>query len=413
MGLTLAAMLAFVSVGAIEGAVVAGGSVKVDLNRKQVQHQEGGLVRAVHVRDGQQVHAGDLLMELADVSVSASVGLLGNQRDAEMARQARLDAEKLLAPEVRFPSLLLQRSAEPEVAELMSRERALFAARRSSLDSQLRVLRAQVVDVRDEKQALQRQLQAERESLSLQREEMRLNETLVAQNYVEKPRLITLKRAVSDYEMRIAAHEADLARAAQKLNDLELRMLSLRNDYTETAARDQRESTNKLLDVEQRLLPVEDAARRQRIVAPADGEVVGLRVFSPGTVIGPRDVVMEIVPKSAELLIEARVRPEDITRIKRSAPVDVKLTAFSQRESSTVPGVVDYVSADAFTDQASGARFYTVQVKVSKDALHQAGDLYLQAGMPAEIYIKTQRRTIAEYLLEPVTAYLGRSMREH
>ncbi|MEX8498045.1 HlyD family efflux transporter periplasmic adaptor subunit, partial [Leptothrix ochracea] len=177
--------------------------------------------------------------------------------------------------------------------------------------------------------------------------------------------------------------------------------------------RDQRESTNKLLDVEQRLLPAEDAARRQRIVAPVDGEVVGLKVTSPGTVIGPRDVVMEIVPQTADLIVEGRIRPEDVTRVRRNATVDVKLTAFSHRDSSVVTGTVDYLSADVFTDQASGARFYTVQVRVGPEALKKAGEVYLQAGMPAEIYIKTQRRTIAEYLFEPVTAYLWRAMREN
>ena len=410
---TVVALIVFVTVGMIEGAVVSGGMVKVDLNRKQIQHQEGGIVRAVHVRDGQKVKAGEVLIELADVAVNASVGLLGNQRDAELARNARLEAEKVMAPQIALPQTLRQRMKDPEVRDLVGREQALFTARRASLDSQIHALNQQLGEVRSESSALQRQLDSERRALLLQREELKLNEELVTQNYVEKPKLITLKRAVEDYETRIASHEADLARASQKVNELQLKLLGLRNDYVETAARDQRESTNKLLDVEQRLLPAEDAARRQRIVAPVDGEVVGLKITSPGTVIGPRDVVMEIVPQTADLIVEGRVRPEDVTRIRHGASVDVKLTAFSHAQTSTVSGSVEYLSADVFTDQASGARFYTVQVHVSPEALKKAGDVYLQAGMPAEIYIKTQRRTIAEYLFEPVTAYLGRAMREN
>jgi membrane fusion protein, epimerase transport system len=407
------ALIVFVTIGMIEGAVVSGGMVKVDLNRKQIQHQEGGIVHAVRVRDGQKVKAGEVLIELADVAVNASVGLLGNQRDAELARTARLEAEKSMAPRVTVPESLRKRMTDPEVRELVSREQTLFTARRGSLDSQLDALDRQIIEVRSESAALQRQLDSERRAVVLQREELHLNEDLVAQNYLDKPRLITLKRAVEDYETRIASHEADQARAAQKLNELQIKRLSLRNDYVETAARDQRESTNKLLDVEQRLLPAEDAARRQRIVAPVDGEVVGLKVTSPGTVIGPRDVLMEIVPQTADLIVEGRIRPEDVTRVRRNAMVDVKLTAFSHGDSSVVTGTVDYLSADVFTDQANGARFYTVQVRVGPEALKKAGEVYLQAGMPAEIYIKTHRRTIAEYLFEPVTAYLWRAMREN
>lgn len=410
---TVCALIVFATVGMIEGAVVSGGLVKVDLNRKQIQHQEGGIVHAVLVRDGQKVKAGQVLIELADAAVNASVGLLGNQRDAELARNARLEAEKSMAARIALPEILRRRMHDPEVRDLVGREQALFAARRSSLDGQIAALNQQLAEVRTESAALQRQLDSERRALVLQREELRLNEDLVAQSYLEKPRLITLKRAVEDYETRIASHEADLARTAQKVNELHLKLLSLRNDYVETAARDQRESTNKLLDVEQRLLPAEDAARRQHLVAPVDGEVVGLKVTSPGTVIGPRDVVMEIVPQTADLIVEGRVRPEDVARIRHGASVDVKLTAFSHARTSTVVGTVDYLSADVFTDQASGARFYTVQVRVSPETLKRAGEVYLQAGMPAEIYIKTQRRTIAEYLFEPVTAYLGRAMREN
>lgn len=413
LAVTVMALILFVAVAFIEGAVVAGGTVKVDLNRKPIQHQEGGIVRSVHVRDGQKVKAGDVLIELADVAVNASVGLLGNQRDAELARTARLEAEKTYAAHISVPAALQKRSREAEVRDLMAREQALFTARRSTLESQLNVLHHQASEVRSETSALDRQLKAERQALSLQREEAALNERLVEQNYLEKPKLIALQRAVADYETRIASHEADQARAAQKLNELELKMLALRNDYVESAARDQRESTNKLLDVEQRLLPAEDAAHRQRIVAPVDGEVVGLKITSPGSVIGPRDVIMDIVPNAADLVIEARVRPEDVTRIKLKSSVDVRLTAFSHRETSMIIGTVAYISADVFTDQNNGARYYTIQVHVTKDDLLKGGDVYLQAGMPAEIYVKTQRRTIAEYLFEPVTAYLNRSMREN
>ncbi|MEX8521036.1 MAG: HlyD family type I secretion periplasmic adaptor subunit [Leptothrix sp. (in: b-proteobacteria)] len=411
--ITVLALVSFMSVASLEGAVVASGAVKVDLNRKVVQHQEGGIVHAVYVRDGQQVVAGQVLLELSDVAVNASVGLLRNQRDAELTRTARLEAEKTYARHINFPTELTNRRTEPEVDELVARERALFAARRSTLESQQEVLRRQIDEVQAEIRALDQQLVSERKAGILQQEELRLNERLAEQHYIDRPKLIALERALAEYVTRIGSHEADLARARQKINDLKLKMLSLRNDYSESATRDQRESSSRLLEVEQRLQPTQDAANRQRIVAPVGGEVVGLKVFSAGAVIGPRDVLMEIMPVGAKLVIEARVRPEDIVRIKPGAAVDVRLTAFSHRDTPVVVGQVDYISADAFTDQTSGARYYTIMVQVSQEALNQAGNLYLQAGMPAEVYVKTKRRTIAAYLFEPVSGFLSHSMREN
>jgi HlyD family type I secretion membrane fusion protein len=411
--ITVLVLVSFVSVASLEGAVVASGAVKVDLNRKVVQHQEGGIVHAVYVRDGQQVVAGQVLLELSDVAVNASVGMLRNQRDAELTRTARLEAEKTYARTIRLPAAVSDRQTEPELQEIVARERALFAARRGTLESQQEVLRRQVSEVQAETSALERQLVSERQAVVLQQEELRLNERLAAQHYIDRPRIIALERGVAEYMTRVGSHEADLARARQKINELKLKQLSLRNEYSESATRDQRESTNRLLEVEQRLQPTQDAANRQRIVAPVGGEVVGLKVFSAGAVIGPRDVLMEIMPVGAKLVIEARVRPEDIVRIKPGAAVDVRLTAFSHRDTPVVVGQVDYISADAFTDQASGMRYYNIMVQVSQEALNQAGNLYLQAGMPAEVYVKTKRRTIAAYLMEPVAGYLSRSMREN
>ncbi|MEY4752451.1 MAG: hypothetical protein RJA44_126 [Pseudomonadota bacterium] len=411
--ITLLALLSFVALASIEGAVVASGSVKVDLNRRVVQHREGGSVSAVHVRDGQRVEAGQLLLELTDTEVQASVGLLRHQHEAELARSARLEAERSYATQVRWPATLTERREQPAVREIIGQEQALFTARRATLDSQLQVLRQQQREVEGEIAALESQLAIERQGAALQQEELRLNERLVEQRYIDRARLLSLQRALIEYGSRIGAHEADLARARQKHNDLKLRLLALRNDYTEAAARDQRDSGGRLHEFEQRLQPSEDAARRQRIVAPVAGEVVGLKVFAAGTVIGPRDVLMEIVPVSADLIIEARVRPEDITRVRPGAAVDVRLTAFNHRETPVVPGQVAYISADTFSDGGNAAHFYTVQVQVSPAALAGAGHLYLQAGMPAEVYIRTRRRSIASYLMEPVGAYLSRALREN
>ena len=137
--------------------------------------------------------------------------------------------------------------------------------------------------------------------------------------------------------------------------------------------------------------------------------MVGLRVFSVGAVVGPREVLMEIVPKEKRLIIEARIRPEDINYVRSGSAADVRLTAYKQRTTPLVEGKVTYVSGDRLVEAQTGVPYYTVHVDVPPQGL---GELRLQAGMPAEVFVRTDERTTFDYLLAPVTSYLRRAMRE-
>lgn len=406
------AVLAYLGLAQIKSAVVGSGTVKVDLNRKLVQHQDGGVVRTLLVRDGQKVAAGQVVVELADVAVDASVELVRTQHDGEWARSVRLSAEREFAGSFTFPPELESRRSDRTLRDVMERERSLFASRRETLTSQIELMRRQIAEVQREAEAMDRQIATEREALALQRDELKVNEGLLEQGFVQRTRVMTLQRAVSEYTVRLSEHEADLARARQKANDLELRIMALRNEYTEAATRELRESTARLHELQQRLRPSEDAARRQRISAPVAGEVVGLRPISPGTVIGPRDVLMEIVPSDARLIVEGQVRPQDITHLQVGSHAELRLTAFRYRDTPTVAGTVEHVAADVTNDERTGMSYYVVRVAVSPESLKDAGAVYLQAGMPVEFFITTPGRSIASYLLEPVTSYLRRSLRE-
>jgi HlyD family type I secretion membrane fusion protein len=204
---------------------------------------------------------------------------------------------------------------------------------------------------------------------------------------------------------------AELSKSRQRASELEFRILSMRNAYVQTATDELKESTGKMFDLEERIRPSRDASERQRIAAPIAGEVVGLRVFTAGSVIGPREVLMEIVPQEKRLIVEARIRPEDINYVRSGSEADIRLTAYQSRTTPLVAGAVTYVSGDRLVDQQSGAPYYIVHIDVPEPAL-VAASLRLQAGMPAEVFIRTDSRTALDYLLAPVTAYLRRAMRE-
>jgi HlyD family type I secretion membrane fusion protein len=412
IGALVAACGVWTAAAPLTGAVIAPGHVKVDTNRKVVQHQEGGIVRGLRVREGQVVQAGEVLVDLADVQVDASLQVVRGRLDAETARRARLVAEREFASTVTFPDSLRNRRQERRVRELLDREVHLHRTRREMLDAQIRWLRTQIAETRSEIAVREEQIAVGREAEQLQRTELGWNADLEARGFVSRARVLGMTRDASEYRRRRGEHEADLTLARQRIADLELRIVNARNDYLARAAEEWKESTTQLHQLEESLRPAEDASRRQRIVAPVAGTVVDLAVSTVGAVIGPRDRLMDIVPATPDLIVEARIRPEDINSVHTGSPADVRLIAFRQRITPVVEGEVSHVSADRLVDAPTGQPYYVAHIRVTREALQQAGDLTLKAGMPAEVFVKTAARTPLDYLLDPVTAYLRRGMRE-
>jgi membrane fusion protein, type I secretion system len=396
----------------LSGAVIAPGVVKVDTNRKTVQHQEGGIVKKILVRDGDRVKGGQTLIVLDDVRVDAAFDQTRTQLDAELARNARLTAEGSLADAVAFPTELTARRGEPRVADLIRKENALFAVRRGVLNSQIELLRNQIHETQQEVAALIEQQKADDNAIRLQREELAANEALTKEGFVSKTRLLSLQRVVAEYEAKKGEAQAELAKARQKVAELELRILTLRNDSMRQATDELKESTSRMFDLQERLRPSKDAAERQLIAAPLSGTVVDLKVTTVGAAIGPRDPLLDIVPEDPDLIVEAHVRPEDINYVHTGSEADVRLTSFKQRITPVVQGALVYVSPDRLTERSNNAPYYVAHVKITREALRQAGDLTLQAGMPAEVFVKTAARTPLQYLFDPVTGYIRRAMRE-
>ena len=410
--LLVISIAAWVWIAPLSGAVIGQGQVKVDMNRKTVQHQEGGIVGELLVRDGSKVKAGQTLILLRDVRVDAGNEAVRTQLDAEIAKAARLSAEQTGSTQIIFPAELTQRGSDLRVAELLKHESSVFRVRREALTNQVTLIRNQAREARDEIKARDVQLKADDRAIKLQRDELEQNMSLAKEGFVSKTRLLVLQREVAQYESRQAEGSAELARAKQKVSDLELRAETLRSTFNQEASNELRQATAAIFELRERLRPALDAEQRQRITAPSSGEVVDLRVNSVGAVIAPREPILDIVPENPDLLVEVRVRPEDVNYVKIDSPADVRLTAFRQRITPTVEGKVVYISADRLVDKTTNAPYYAVHVRVSPEALHKAGDLKLQAGMPAEVFIQTTPRNALQYLLDPILGFLQRSLRE-
>lgn len=404
---------AWLALAPLASAVVAPAYVKVDLNRRPVQHVEGGIVREVRVRDGQKVERGETLLVLGDVAVDADMNRLDYRVQAERASIARLEAEQALAPVIAFPAALVAAAKDdPRLAELLVKERALFDARRAAVVGQVELLRAQRARIAQEIQALDQQVAQARVSLGHQRDELATNRGLAQSGFVSQTRIAQIETQVADYAVKVEERRSELARAQQRRVDTDLRVQALESEYRQQASDQLKAALARLSEIEQEERKTRDAARRQEIVAPVAGEVINLRFTAPGAVIPPREPIADIVPEGQRLVVEAHVRPEDINRVHGDQRADIRLTAYAYRTTKLVSGKVFYVSADRLVDRESGGAYYVVNIEADPDSLAEAGDLKLIAGMPAEVYITGEERTPLQYLLEPLLDVARRAARE-
>lgn len=397
----------------LHGAVMAAGQVKVENSRKTIQHLEGGIVSQILVKEGQFVKQGETLIVLESTQVDAQLNMVGDQLAVEQASAARLQAEKAGRGTIVFPAALVARSKEATIAEIMRNETALFNIRRQTLNSEIGLMQGQIAEVKREIAALDSQLKATDSTVGYLNEELAVNEKLAQKGFVAAPRLLEFKRSLSAQEDRRGEYNADVARAKQKINELGLRIASLRHEYSNQANNELKNSQDKVFDLQERQRVPQDAMRRQTITSPVAGRVVGLKVHTLGGVIGAREVLMDIAPEQGDLIIESRVQISDIDDLRLDMIAEVRLSAYKQRTTPLVQGKVISVGADSLIDESTRLPYYLAMIKVDAKSLKQAGDdIHLYPGMPAEVYILTHSRTAMQYLLDPITDTLNRSFRE-
>jgi len=409
--LVAAGLLAVWSAAApLAGAVVAPAELKVEYKRKTVQHQEGGIVREILVRDGQTVHAGDPLLVVADVRQEADLSLLQDQWRAARARVARADAESRFLARVDVPDDLQRDSS---VNEHIERERAVFAARRQALDEQTALLTVQIQQAQAQAVALESQIDAINASGKLSDEEIAINEKLASQGFVSRTRLISLLRTSTDYKSKVGEARGDLAAARQRVAELRSRIVQLRFSYQTQAADELKDAASRVRELEERLRPSKDLVERQVVRAPVDGEVMSMRVAGPGAVIAPREPLLDVVPRREKLVVDAQIAPQDIEHVRVGGAAEVRLISDDARRTPLLPAKVTFVSADRVTQAETGKSWFDATVEVDAQALDRRDPpMRLQAGMPAELFVTTGDRTLFEYLAKPLRAFSQRALRE-
>ncbi len=396
----------------LNSAAVAPAVVKVEGNRKSVQHLEGGIVKELRVREGDKVASEQTLILLDDTQARAAVDVFSKQYDELTAQEARLIAERDGAAAVQFPQALLARRAEPDVAAIIAGQSNLFKSRRTTLTGTIDVLRKKISQTQEQIVGLEGQAAAYKRQLQSTHNENNGLRDLFKKGYVPRQRMLELERSEAALEGQIAEVSANILRARQSIEEVNVQIVQAQSDRLAQVANDLRDVQVKLLEIGPKVSSARETLRRTEIRSPYPGVVVGLTAFSVGGVISPGEKIMDVVPEKGGLIVEATVAPEDVKDLHVGMSAEVHLTAYKQRTVPIIHGKVLQVSADRLTDTKTGAGYYLAQVKVDDQELAELKDVRLAPGMPALVMIPTGERSALDYLLRPLTDSLNKSFRE-
>jgi len=396
----------------LNGAVVATGVVKVEGNRKSVQHLDGGIVKALRVKDGDHVWAGDVLLMLDETQAKAEYQVLSEQYVVLRATEARLLTELANGKELVMPSALAERSDDPYVAGIWSGQLKQFESRHAALDGQRKVIGEKIRQLQSQIDGGESQVKAFGAQLESVRAEAASVAPLVEKMLLPRPRLLQLERTAYGLEGQIADARANIAKSRQAIAEQELQIAQLGNDRMADITKELHEVQARLLEVIPKRTNAKAVLGRMEIRSPYTGHVVGLNVFSVGGVIQRGEKILDIVPDEDALTIEAQVAVEDISEVRPDMRAEVRLTAYQQRLLPLIHGEVVRVSADRLTDSRTNNPYYVVAVRPDTTELAKLPDVHLYPGMPATVTIPTESRTAFDYLVGPLTASFNKAFRQ-
>ena len=396
----------------LSGAVVVTGSLVVQSSTKKVQHPTGGIVAQIPVHDGAHVKAGDLVLRLDETQARASLQVIMSQLDEVMVRIARLEAERDGLDEPRMPPALAGRSGDQGLVARFASERSLFKARATSRQNQKELLQSRVAQLEEQIGGLEAQIKSNESQRELIGRELEGVQSLFEKRLAPITRLNALQRDSARLEGERGQLQSTIAETKSKIGEAHLQMIRVDRDFRADVIKDLREQEGKEAELAERRVAAQDQLNRIDIRAPTAGVIHQLAVHTLGGVIRAGDVVMEIVPDADELLVEARLPPKDIDQVKVGQTTLVRFPAFDQRTTPQLSGTVSYVAADLSREQQGETSYYTVRVTLPEEEHRRLGGLRLVSGMPAEIFVQTGSRTMASYLLKPITDQLRRAFNE-
>ena len=410
--------LGWAAIVPLDAGVHAGGTIAVAGNRQTVQHKDGGVVTAIHVREGQHVTAGQVLIELSAPELKAAERALTSDYLTLLAQRARLLAERSgqrdFAPPAEFATLS---PADRDIAaEVLQLQRAEMHARSGSISAQQSVLGQRAGQLVQQQSGYTQQRASLIEQERLIQEELDGLRKIAEKGFASMNRVRELERAEAQLKGQQASMEAEYARAGEGIGETKMQSLSVTRERLEQIESDLKDTQSKLSETLPKLVATREQLEHSQVRAPATGQVVGLQVFTVGGVVAPGQKLMDIVPDGRELIIQVQLAPTDADDAFPGQRAQIRFLSIHNRSLPLFTGTVRTVSADSFTDEKTGKSYFRAEIVVPQAELNRVrsvlGQGELRPGLPVEAVLKVRSRTALQYLLEPLTGALWRSGHE-
>ncbi|MBU1540392.1 MAG: HlyD family type I secretion periplasmic adaptor subunit [Alphaproteobacteria bacterium] len=405
--------LGWAALAPLDAGAYAQGQVAVSGNRQAVQHREGGVVSALLVAEGDTVRAGQVLLQLSSGELKATERGVASQVYALFAQRSRLIAERdrlaAIPPPVEFASL----SAEDQVLarESLRIQQQQFNARRSGRSTETGVLGQRIAQLNEQIAGYQGQIAANIEQQRLIQDELAGMRSLAERGFAPLTRVRALERTAAQLDGELGSLRAQIAQSREAVGETRLQMSGVSTELNEDVAEQLRLIDVQLNELRPRMDELRAQIARNEVQAPASGEVVGLTIFTQGGVVQAGQTLMEIVPRDASQVIVAQIAPNDVDNLRVGLLTEVRFPGLRERAPPIIHGRVTRISADSFTVEETGARYFRAEIVVPASELAKLGRgaETLRPGAPVEVVVLLRKRTALGYLLEPLTNNLWRS----
>jgi membrane fusion protein, protease secretion system len=396
----------------LDQGVPMAGTVTVTGNKKAVQHQTGGTISKILVKEGDIVKAGQPLVEMDGTQSRSNAETTRIQYFTARSAEARLIAERDGLSSITFPPETLGPNIDPRVAGTVDIQRQLFNARMSSLRSELSAIDENIAGLGAQNAGLESSRSGKEIQLKLLKEQVTGMRNLSKDGYAPRNRLLELERNLAQLESAVLEDTGNLTRGQRQISELKLRRLQRQQDF-------QKEVRTQLADVQKetealrsRLEGLDHDVKNNLVRSPVDGAVADVAVFTEGGVVGPGFRMMDIVPLDEPFIVEGQIPIHLVDSVLPGLPVDLIFSAFNQNTTPHVPATVTQVSPDRLVDEATHMPYYRMRAEITPEGRKMMSTLNVRAGMPVELFVKTGERSLINYLMKPLRDHMKSSLTE-
>ncbi len=413
----------------VSGAVISSGSVKAEGSNQLIEHIDGGTVSEILVRDGDRVEADQLLLRFSDKALRTDEAILLGQYFEMAARRNRLEAEFHGENSIKWDEDLIELAKQhSDLKKIMEGQESFFRARIAARDGEISIIQEQIGQARNEIAGLESRTESLRQQRQLVVQELEAEQTLYDQGLTRLPRLLAVQRAAENLEGLVASNNASIASIRGSISEMEVQVLLIELRRIEIAEETATEVRARENQIKEQLDALQEQLSRLEVRTPVAGVVFGMNIFAPQEVVFPGEPMLEIVPEDANLIVIARVQLIDVDQVHPGQEAVLRFSAFPARETPEFKGYVKRVSADAVLDEITGQSYYEVELALGdlikgdsevsgvqaseSNSIGNLGNLTITPGMPVEVHIRTNERTVISYLVKPVSDFFYRSLRE-